>query len=1007
VLFACVLPAWARAISTTQATSPRASAADLALERAGIEEAKVAQAAGDHAAARAIAAEVIAQLLARPDVDHGTAWLELLELAGVTAFSAEDLATAEQALRRVLEVRARDLPDDHEDLQTARQNLGAVLNALGDFAGALSLEEQVFAVRAETLPEDHPDLQAARQNLGSTRYMMGDLEGARELFARVVDVYSRSLPHDDPELQSARLNLAVTLHVLGDLTEACALFEGALTALPEDHPEVQTVRLNLSATLASLGNTLRARQLLEDALAALLRTVPEDHGDIQLVRQNLANTLYLLGDVRGARALYEIVLDALSRKLSDDHPRLQGARENLATALIALGDVPAARTLYEKVLEVRTRTLPSDHPEMLWARANYLQQARMGLAVTIARRVARSDRAPGEALNAAEFASERERCSSLVADVCRAQANSARTAILTSSARESEERCANIMRASRDGAFSLAHGARVFEPLPELVARAFALAEVTRGAGLMSGELARRAKGSTRHGELRNALRAASNAVAVLAQQGTTSEEFDRARFERESVERELVALARGFSDEAGGEVEFDAASLAARLAEREAAVSFWRYASWSATDQSEIGSSGEAGGSTNDSLCAFVVRSAADDAPLRLVDLGPIGPIEEAARAWREGLGVAEDSRGIATSEAAVPASRVHAAGVRLREAILDPIVPLLDGAQRIMVVLDDVLHLVPIDALPLGEDQLVGDRWQIRMRTTLTELVFSSAPLDEHLGLVAFGDVDYEAGADTAPPPHVERAAILRGGAWERGFPALPATGAEVRGIARTFSAGFGADATVELCQSAAASRERLVAVAPKARWLHIATHGWFAPESIKSWSDPEPLDKQSGLALRISGAEQVRGMSPMLLCGLALAGANAAADASGRAPGLITADELSALDLSNCELAVLSACDTNVGERRAGQGVASLQRALQMAGARAVITSLWKVPDEATKELMLDFYRRMWEEKKPKGQALWEAKTTLRHAKDEHGAPKYMTRDWAAWVLTGAPE
>jgi CHAT domain-containing protein len=101
------------------------------------------------------------------------------------------------------------------------------------------------------------------------------------------------------------------------------------------------------------------------------------------------------------------------------------------------------------------------------------------------------------------------------------------------------------------------------------------------------------------------------------------------------------------------------------------------------------------------------------------------------------------------------------------------------------------------------------------------------------------------------------------------------------------------------------------------------------------------------------------------------------------------------------------VLSACDTNIGERRAGQGVASLQKALQMAGARGVVTSLWKVPDEATKELMLDFYRRMWVEQKPKGQALKEAQRKLRDAKDEQGNPKHTLRDWAAWVLTGEPD
>ena len=141
-------------------------------------------------------------------------------------------------------------------------------------------------------------------------------------------------------------------------------------------------------------------------------------------------------------------------------------------------------------------------------------------------------------------------------------------------------------------------------------------------------------------------------------------------------------------------------------------------------------------------------------------------------------------------------------------------------------------------------------------------------------------------------------------------------------------------------------------------------------------------------------------------MLLCGLALAGANLEKDALGRVPGIITAEEIASFDLSNCELAVLSACDTNVGVRRAGQGVASLQKALHMAGARTVITSLWKVPDEATKELMLDFYRRIWIEKKPKARALWEAKMALRAKKDEQGKPLYSTRDWAAWVLTGDP-
>jgi CHAT domain-containing protein len=219
-------------------------------------------------------------------------------------------------------------------------------------------------------------------------------------------------------------------------------------------------------------------------------------------------------------------------------------------------------------------------------------------------------------------------------------------------------------------------------------------------------------------------------------------------------------------------------------------------------------------------------------------------------------------------------------------------------------------------------------------------------------------------------------------------------------VDGIKVSFSASHVASADSLLLVNSDATRERFLDSVPKARWLHVATHGWFGTNSIRSWSDPEPLDKLSGFGRRMSGNEAIDRMSPMLLCGLAFAGANRPSDSVGRVPGLITAEEIATLDLANCELAVLSACDTNVGERRAGQGVASFQLALQMAGARSVITSLWKVPDDATRELMVEFYRRLWVEREPKWKALWEARGS-------NGRRKYMTHDWAGWVLTGDPD
>ena len=139
-------------------------------------------------------------------------------------------------------------------------------------------------------------------------------------------------------------------------------------------------------------------------------------------------------------------------------------------------------------------------------------------------------------------------------------------------------------------------------------------------------------------------------------------------------------------------------------------------------------------------------------------------------------------------------------------------------------------------------------------------------------------------------------------------------------------------------------------------------------------------------------------------MLLCGLAFAGANQASESGLRHPGRISADELAWCDLSRCELAVLSACETSVGIRRAGQGIASLQQALHTAGAKYALTSLWKVSDEATRVLMTEFYRRIWEKGEPFHRALRGAKRSLREARTPDGRPRWGPADWAGWVLSG---
>ena len=95
-------------------------------------------------------------------------------------------------------------------------------------------------------------------------------------------------------------------------------------------------------------------------------------------------------------------------------------------------------------------------------------------------------------------------------------------------------------------------------------------------------------------------------------------------------------------------------------------------------------------------------------------------------------------------------------------------------------------------------------------------------------------------------------------------------------------------------------------------------------------------------------------------MLLSGLALAGANhRGAAGPGEEDEILPAEVVASLDLSGVEWAVLSACDTGVGEVKAGEGVFGPRRAFQVAGVRTLIVSLWPVEDEAVRHWMRALY------------------------------------------------
>jgi CHAT domain-containing protein len=170
-----------------------------------------------------------------------------------------------------------------------------------------------------------------------------------------------------------------------------------------------------------------------------------------------------------------------------------------------------------------------------------------------------------------------------------------------------------------------------------------------------------------------------------------------------------------------------------------------------------------------------------------------------------------------------------------------------------------------------------------------------------------------------------------------------------------------------------------------------LHVATHGFFledAPEVVASRGVVTPGLVNTGMPQRSP--------DPLLRSGLVLAGA-AQAGAGRSQDALVTALELAGMDLWGTQLVVLSACQTGQGDVKLGQGVYGLRRALVVAGAETVVTSLWKVNDETTGELMKAYYQHLLA---GEGRA-----TALREAMKELRKQKPHPYYWAPFIAVGS--
>lgn len=286
----------------------------------------------------------------------------------------------------------------------------------------------------------------------------------------------------------------------------------------------------------------------------------------------------------------------------------------------------------------------------------------------------------------------------------------------------------------------------------------------------------------------------------------------------------------------------------------------------------------------------------------------------------------------------------------------------------QKLIVVPDGLLHYLPFETLVHNGRYLMEDHEiSYNPSASMLSLWQDSIPQSQSSkkkDLLAFGDPDFEPRSTgrNLKKSGTEVASLVRSWRATQGYalPRLPRTRDEVEYVARLFpsdrrSVYLGKQSTEE-----AVKHESL----RDYKRLHFATHSLI----------DEEFPSRSAVALTF--------------------------DEDPREDGLLEVGEISDLEI-DCDLVVLSACQTGRGKLFSGEGIVGLSRAFLRAGARSVVVSLWNVSDISTNVFMKTFYTQLAADV-GNAAALREAKLQMIQGPVGQRHPYY----WASFVIIGKP-
>jgi CHAT domain-containing protein/Tfp pilus assembly protein PilF len=863
-------------------------------------------------------------------------------------------------IERALEIREKILGPDHRDVADTLTSLASVYFNKGAYAKSEPLLQRALAVYEKALGPEHPSVALTLNSLAILYWNRSEIVRAEPLSRRAVAIFESALGREHPNVARALNTLAILYGIRGDFAKAEPLFQRALAiwegALGSEDHGVALALNNLANIYFNKGEPAKAEPLYWRALAIDEKALGLEHPEVGRPLLNLAAIYIGKGEYTKAEPLLERALFIREKSLGPEHPNVGLLLSNLANLYRKKGDFAKAEPLYQRARAIFEKALGPQHPNL----SNLLND--MAVLHAAKGAVARAIELQSQANDISEY-----------------------NLALNLAVGSTREKLAYLAFSTKQTDFTFLLHSQISSDDPQARTLAFTtlLRQKGRGLDAMINTIAMlRRRAVPQDQELFDQLIEARSQLAelIFKESVAAKPETYRARLrpleERiENLEAKLSARSAEFRAQAQ---PVTLSAIQAALPADSALVEFLVYTPLEPqTEKSQPPR-------------YFAYLLAAKGAP-KWVDLGEAAPIERAVDAWRQSL-----------RENLVDVKRLARA---VDEIVMRPVRSSLKSGpgeiRRLLIAPDGSLSLIPFAALVDEENRYLIERYTISYLTSGRDLLrlrtkqpSKSVPLvvaNPLFGRTA--PVAMRADRNSGALPSGGEAGDLgetQSGPTRVFFRPLPGTKGEALAIKAILP-----EASLLLRQDAT---EAALKRARAPRILHIATHGFFLSDQDAPGAEAASVlgnDLLRASDLRLSKwAEHVE--EPLLRSGLALAGANRGK--SGDDDGLLTALEVAGLDLWGTKLVALSACDTGLGEVKNGEGVQGLRRALVLAGSESQVISLWAVPDEWAKDVMVPYYKAL-RRGEGRSEGLRRAQLRMLRSKDQQH-PFY----WAAFIQSG---